>query len=46
MSSRMSIVYFFLLLLLVPQINAKNKRKQLFPEDVLRAQRVLVVIHP
>jgi hypothetical protein len=46
MSSRMSIVCLFLLSLLVPQINAKNKKKQLLPDDVLRAERVLVVIHP
>jgi hypothetical protein len=46
MSSRMSVVYLFLLLLLVPQIDAKNKKKQLLPDDVLKAQRVLVVIHP
>ena len=46
MSSRMSVVYLFLLLLLVPQINAKNKKKQLLPDYVLRAERVLVVIHP
>jgi hypothetical protein len=42
----MSVVYLFLLLLLVPQINAKNKKKQLLPDYVLRAERVLVVIHP
>jgi len=47
MSSRMSVVYLFLfLLLLVPQINAKNKKKQLLPDYVLRAERGLVVIHP
>ena len=46
MSSRMSVVYLFLLLLVVPQINAKNKKKQLLPDYVLRAERVLVVIHP
>ena len=36
MSSRMSVVYLFLLFLLVPQINAKNKKKQLLPDYVLR----------
>jgi hypothetical protein len=42
----MSVVYLFLLLLLVPQIDAKNKKKQLLPDDVLKARRVVVVIHP
>jgi hypothetical protein len=46
MRNRMPIVFLFLLLLLVPQIDAKNKKKQLLPDDVLKAQRVLVVIHP
>ncbi len=46
MSNRISIVLFCFLLLLVPQINAKNKKKQLLADDVLRAQRVLVVVHP
>jgi hypothetical protein len=44
MSVRMSIV--FLLLLLIPQADAKNKKKQLLPDYVLKAQRVLVVIRP
>src|ERR1700687_1528437 len=47
MPSRMSVVsLFFLLLLLVFQIEAKNKKKQILPDDVLQARRVLVVIHP
>ncbi len=46
MSGRMLSIYLFLLLLLVPRIDAKNKKKQLLPDDVLRAQRVMVVIHP
>jgi hypothetical protein len=44
MSVRVSIV--FLLLLLIPQADARNKKKQLLPDDVLKAQRVVVVIHP
>ena len=46
MSRRISIVFLFILLLSVLQLQAKNKKKQLLPEDVLRAQTVLVVIHP
>jgi hypothetical protein len=46
MSSRISIIFLFLLLLLVPQIEAKNKKKQLLPDYVLRAERVFVVIPP
>jgi len=46
MSTRKSIVFLCLLLLPVPQINAKNKKKQLLPEIVLRAERVLVLIPP
>jgi hypothetical protein len=46
MSNRISIVVLCFLLLLVPQINAKNKKKQLLPDDILRAQRVFVVVHP
>src|SRR6266852_3772942 len=46
MSTRISIVFLFLLLLLAPHIDAKNKKKQLLPDYVLRAERVLVVIHP
>jgi hypothetical protein len=45
MPSRISVVLVFLLLL-ASQIDAKNKKKQLLPDDVLRAQRVMVVIHP
>ena len=46
MSTRKSLVFLCLLLLPVSQINAKNKKKQLLPEIVLRAERVLVVIPP
>jgi hypothetical protein len=46
MSNRISIVFLCFLLLLVSQVNAKNKKKQLLADDVLRAQRVLVVVHP
>jgi hypothetical protein len=46
MSVRASIVLLVLCLLLVAQAQAKNKKKQVLPEDVLRAGTVLVVIHP
>ena len=47
MTSRASMLYLFLLfLLLAPQLDAKDKKKQLLPDYVLRAERVLVVIHP
>jgi hypothetical protein len=46
MSHRISIVFLSVLLLSVLQIQAKEKKKQLLPEDVLRAQTVMVVIHP
>jgi hypothetical protein len=46
MSSRISIVFLFILLFCAPQIDAKNKKKQLLPDYVLRAERVLVVIQP
>jgi hypothetical protein len=46
MGNRVSVLILFLLLLLVPQSNAKNKKKQLLPDDVLRARKVLVVVHP
>ena len=45
MSGRMSI-FFLLLLLLVPLADAKNKKKQVLPDYVLKAQTILVVIHP
>jgi len=45
MSGRMSI-FFLLLLLLVPLADAKNKKKQMLPDYVLKAQTILVVIHP
>lgn len=44
MGSRVSIVFLSLLLLLAPQLHAKNKKKQLLPDYVLRAQYVLIVI--
>src|SRR5215831_1612121 len=46
MSVRMSIVLLVAPLLLGSQADAKNKKKQLLPDDVLRAETVLVVIHP
>jgi hypothetical protein len=45
MSGRMS-VFFLVLLLLVPLADAKVKKKQVLPDYVLKAQTVLVVIHP
>ncbi len=45
MSVRMPIA-FLVLLLLVPQASAKNKKKQVLPEYVLKAQTVAVVIRP
>ena len=45
MSVRVPIA-FLVLLLLIPQANARNKKKQLLPEYVLRAQTVAVVIRP
>src|SRR5882757_5038110 len=39
-------IFFLLLLLLAPLANAKNKRKQVLPDYVLKAQTILVVIHP
>jgi hypothetical protein len=45
MSTRMTI--FFLIVLVVASLApAKNKKKQVLPDYVLRAQTVLVVIHP
>ncbi len=47
MPYRLSVVSLgFLLLLLGSPIEAKNKKKQLLPDDVLLARTVLVVIHP
>jgi hypothetical protein len=46
MSVRAWMVLLQLSLLLVPEAHAKNKKKQLLSEDVLRAEKVLVVIHP
>jgi hypothetical protein len=45
MSGRMS-SFFFILLLLAPLAHAKNKKKQVLPDYVLKAQTVLVVVHP
>ncbi len=39
-------IAFLVLLLLIPQANARNKKKQVLPEYVLRAQTVAVVIRP
>lgn len=46
MSSRISVILLSLLFLLVTQSDAKNKKKQLLPDYVLRAETVLVVVHP
>jgi hypothetical protein len=46
MLRRVSILFLSLLLFFLPQLNAKNKKKQLLPDYVLQAQRVLVVIEP
>ena len=46
MTSRASIVFLSLFLLFTPQIHAKNKKKQLLPDYVLRAENVMVVIPP
>jgi hypothetical protein len=46
MSVRLSTVLFVVLLLLSSHADAKNKKKQLLPDDVLRAETILVVIHP
>ena len=46
MSARTSMALLFLSLLSVAPAGAKNKKKQLLPDDVLRAERVLIVIHP
>jgi len=46
MSARISTVFLCITLLSVPQIHARNKKKQLLPDDVLRAENVLVVVHP
>ena len=45
MSGRVPIA-FLVLLLLLPQASAKNKKKQVLPEYVLKAQIVAVVIRP
>jgi len=45
MSGRMPI-FLLVLLLLAPLADAKNKKKQVLPDYVLKAQTVLVVIHP
>jgi hypothetical protein len=45
MPGRASMIFLFLFGL-IPQADAKNKRKQLLPDLVLRAESVLVVVHP
>ena len=45
MSVRVPIA-LLVLLLLIPQANARNKKKQVLPEYVLRAQTIAVVIRP
>jgi hypothetical protein len=44
MSVRLSIVFF--VLLLIPHADAKNKKKQVLPDFVLKAQTAFVVINP
>ena len=46
MSVRMSIVLLVAPLLLGSYADAKHKKKQLLPDDVLGAETILVVIHP
>ena len=46
MRRRISSIFLTLLLVFAPLAVAKNKKKQLLPDYVLRAQRVLVVIQP
>lgn len=46
MFTRVSIGSLLLLLLFASPIHAKTKKKQLLPDYVLRAERVLVVIRP
>jgi hypothetical protein len=48
LSGRISVALVFILILVlsVLTVHAKDKKKRLLPEDVLRAQTVLVVIHP
>ena len=45
MSARMT-VFFLALLLVVPLVHAKKKKRQALPDYVLQAQTVLVVIYP
>src|SRR6266542_2208127 len=45
MPGRASMIFLFLFGL-TPQADAKNKRKPLLPDLVLRAETVLVVVHP
>jgi hypothetical protein len=44
MFRRISILGLLLALLLIPQADAKNKKKQVLPDDVLKAERVYVMI--
>jgi len=46
MSVRRSVVLLVVPLLLVCRVDAKDKKKQLLPGDVLMAETVLVVVHP
>ena len=46
MSARMVLFFLALSCVLAPFSHAKNKKKQVLPDYVLRAQTVLVVIHP
>jgi hypothetical protein len=40
------LIFFLVLLLLAPPADAKNKKKQTLPDYVLKALKVLIVIHP
>src|ERR1700690_715276 len=45
MSARIG-MFFLIVLVVAPLAHAKNKKKQVLPDYVLKAQTVLVVIHP
>jgi len=46
MSARMVLFFLAVSCVLAPLSHARNKKKQVLPDYVLRAQAVLVVIHP
>jgi hypothetical protein len=45
MSARIA-MFFLIVLVVAPLAHARNKKKQVLPDYVLKAQTVLVVIHP